>query len=241
MAIGVAFYGGTMETLAPMPSWLTQDTIQAIDALFAAEDTSTTPGCALGVVRDGGIVYARGYGLANLEYAIPITPRTIFHVASISKQFTAFAAILLAQEGALSLDDDIRRYLPELPDFGATITPRQLAHHTSGLRDQWELLHLAGWRWDDVMTTEDILDLARRQRELNFAPGSEYAYCNTGYTLLGQIVARVSGMPFRAFCEQRIFQPLGMRSTHFHDDHTEIVPGRAYSYHPRDGGGFQHA
>lgn len=205
--------------------------VTAIDALFAEWDTPNTPGCALAIVRDASIIYARGYGRASLEYPAPITPQTIFHVASISKQFTAFAIALLAHEGALNLDHDVRRYIPELPDFGHTITARHLIHHTSGLRDQWELLNLAGWRWDDVMTTADILELVTRQHTLNFVPGAEYAYCNTGYTLLGEIVARLSGMPFRDFCAKRIFEPLEMRATHVHDDHTEIVPGRAYSYY----------
>lgn len=214
---------------------------ERIDPLFAEWDREMTPGCALAVVRDGAVAYARGYGHASLEFPSPITPRTIFHVASISKQFTAFAAALLAHEGALSLDDDVRRHIPELPDFGHTITLRHLIHHTSGLRDQWELLSLAGWRWDDVMTTADILDLVCHQRDLNFVPGAEYAYCNTGYTLLAEAVSRASGVPFRAFCAERIFGPLGMDSSHIHDDHTEVVPGRAYSYHPREGGGWSHA
>jgi CubicO group peptidase (beta-lactamase class C family) len=212
-----------------------------IDALFTEWDRESTPGCALAIVRDGAIVDARGYGRASLEHHSPIAPATIFHVASVSKQFTAFAIALLAHEGALALDDDIRRTLPDLPDFGAAITLRHLIHHTSGLRDQWELLQLAGWRWDDLMTTADILDLVRHQRALNFAPGAEFAYCNTGYTLMAEIVARVSGMSFRAFCARRIFEPLGMRATHFHDDHTEVVPGRAHSYYPGDGGIWHHA
>jgi CubicO group peptidase (beta-lactamase class C family) len=191
-------------------------------------------------VQEGKVIYARGYGRASLEYAAPITPQTIFHVASISKQFTAFAIALLADEGALSLDDDVRSHLPDVPDFDSPITLRHLVHHTSGLRDQWELLTLAGWRWDDVITTADILDLVSHQRELNFRPGDEYAYCNTGYTLLAEVIARASGLSFRAFCAERIFKPLGMQSTHFHDDHTEIVPNRAYSYDPHEGG-YRHA
>lgn len=212
-----------------------------IDALFTEWDRVSTPGCALAIIREGAIIDARGYGRASLEHHSPITPATIFHVASVSKQFTAFAIALLAHEGALALDGDIRRTLPELPDFGAPITLRHLIHHTSGLRDQWELLQLAGWRWDDLMTTADILDLVCRQRALNFAPGAEFAYCNTGYTLMAEIVSRVSGMSFRAFCAGRIFDPLGMRATHFHDDHTEVVPGRAHSYYPGDGGVWHHA
>jgi CubicO group peptidase (beta-lactamase class C family) len=174
-----------------------------IDKLFAAWDRQETPGCALAVMQDGKVIYKRGYGMANLEYGIRITPSTIFHVASISKQFTAFAIQLLAQEGKLSQDDDVRKYLPELYDFGKTITIRHLLHHTSGLRDQWDLLRLAGTRMDDVITEQDILDLVWRQKELNFTPGSEYLYCNTGYTLLGEIVKRVSGRSLRQFTQDR--------------------------------------
>ncbi|MCW4036925.1 MAG: beta-lactamase family protein, partial [Candidatus Bathyarchaeota archaeon] len=200
-----------------------------IDEIFSEWDRTDSPGSALAVLKDGEIVYKRGYGMANLEYGIPITPTTIFHVASVSKQFTAFAVALLAQEGKLSLDDDVRRYVPDLPDFGETITIRHLIHHISGLRDQWELLIAAGWRMEDVIKTEDVLELVREQKELNFKPGSEYLYCNTGYTLMALIVERVSGKPFRDFCAERIFQPLAMENTHFHDDHKMIVENRAYS------------
>jgi CubicO group peptidase (beta-lactamase class C family) len=208
------------------------------EKLFANWDRPESPGCAVAVVQDGKIVYKHGFGTANLEYGIPITPSTIFHVASVSKQFTAFAIHLLAQDHKLSLDDDVRKYLPELHDFGKTITIRHLLHHTSGLRDQWNLLRLAGWRLQDVITEQDVLDLVWRQEELNFEPGAEHLYSNTGYTLLGLIVKRVSGKSLDAFCRERVFKPLGMKNTHFHDDNQKIVPGRSYSYAPRRGGGF---
>jgi CubicO group peptidase (beta-lactamase class C family) len=208
------------------------------DRLFATWNRPDSPGCALAIVQDGKIVYKHGYGRANLEYGIPITPATIFHVASMSKQFTAFAIQLLAQEHKLTLDDDVRKYLPELHDFGKTITIRHLLHHTSGLRDQWNLLMLAGWRLQDVITEQDILNLVWRQEELNFTPGAEHLYCNTGYTLLGLIVKRISGKSLDAFCRERMFQPLGMTSTHFHDDNRKIVPNRSYSYQPNRDGGF---
>lgn len=209
-----------------------------VDEVFAEWDRWDSPGASLAVVRDGEIVYTRGYGNANLEYPIPVTPTTIFHVASVSKQFTCFAALLLAEEGKLSLDDDIRQHVPEVPDFGKTITIRHLMQHTSGLRDQWDLLVLAGWRMDDVITRDQILRMVAHQRDLNFEPGSENVYCNTGYTLLAEIVARVSGQTFAEFTAERIFKPLGMSRTHFHDDHQLIVPGRAYSYAPK-GDGFR--
>ncbi|MGD2151860.1 MAG: serine hydrolase domain-containing protein [Gemmatimonadales bacterium] len=211
-----------------------------VDQLFAPWDVPGSPGAALAVARDGEIVYEQGYGLAQLEYEIPITPRTVFHVASVSKQFTAFAITMLADEGRLSLDDDIRIHLPEVPDFGDTITVRHLIHHTSGLRDQWVLLALAGWRLDDVITRDQIMRLVRRQRELNFRPGDEFLYCNTGYTLLAEIVERVTGQSFAGWMAENIFEPLGMTHTHFHDDHQQIVRNRAYSY-ARRGDGYRKA
>jgi CubicO group peptidase (beta-lactamase class C family) len=200
-------------------------------------DSTVSPGCALSVIKDGQIIYKRGYGMADLDHDIPIRPETVFHVASISKQFTAAAIILLAQEGKISLDDDVRKYIPELPGFGARITIRHLIHHTSGLRDQWSLLGFAGWRYSlDLITDDDVLDVVSRQKELNFTPGAEYVYCNTGFTLLAQIVKRVSGQSLREFTSKRIFQPLGMKSTHFRDDHAEIVKNIAYGYVEGDHG-----
>lgn len=213
-----------------------------VDQLFATWDKPESPGAAIAVIKDGVVVYKRGYGSANLEYNVPITPQTVFHVASVSKQFTAFAITLLANQGKLSLDDDIRKHLPEVPDFGKKITIRHLIHHTSGLRDQWTLLGMAGWRLDDVITKEHIMKMVRHQKELNFDPGAENLYSNTGYTLLAVIVERVSGQSFRDYTEANIFKPLGMTNTHFHDDHERIVKNRAYSYTSAGaGGGFKAA
>ncbi len=204
-----------------------------VDDLFQKMDTTTLPGCALSVMKDGKIVYERGYGMADLDHNIPITPATVFHVASMSKQFTAASIVLLAQEGKLSLDDPVRKYIPELPDFGTPVTIRQLIHHVSGLRDQWDLLGLAGWRYSlDLITDDDVLSLISRQRGLNFPPGSRYMYSNTGYTLLAQIVKRVSGQSLREFTTSHIFEPLGMKNTHFRDDHAEIVKNIADGYSP---------
>jgi len=201
-----------------------------VDALFAKWNSLDTPGAAVAVIKDGIVVYRKGFGCAQLEYGVPITPSTVFHVASVSKQFTAMAITMLEAAGKLSADDNIRKYLPEMADFGAPITIRHLLNHTSGLRDQWNLLILSGWRMDDVITQAQILDRLRRQKELNFAPGSRYLYSNSGFTLLAEIVSRVSGKPFTDWTRETIFQPLGMTSTHFHLDHTEIVRDRAYSY-----------
>lgn len=207
-----------------------------VDSIFSRFDSTHSPGCALAVVQGDRIVYQRGYGMANLEHGVPITPQSIFHVASISKQFAAAAVILLAQEGKLSLDDEVRKHVPEIPDFGQRITIRHLLHHTSGLRDQWSLLSLAGWRADDPKTEADILDLIARQKDLNFPPGEEHLYSNTGYTLVAVIVKRVTGKSLRQFADERIFAPLGMTHTHFHDDHTMIVPNRTSAYVPRGNG-----
>lgn len=210
--------------------------IGRIDRVFAAWDSTVSPGCALGIYLDGKIAYGRGYGMSNLEHDLPITTESIFHVASISKQFAAHCIVLLAKEGKLSLEDDTRKYLTELPDYGATITIQHLIHHTSGLRDQWELLRLAGWREDDLITDDDVLEIALMQRELNFMPSDQYFYSNTGYTFLGLIIKRVTGLSLRQFAEERIFRPLGMTRTHFHNDHSEIVSGRTQAYQPRKEG-----
>ncbi|WP_051554599.1 serine hydrolase [Maribacter antarcticus] len=203
---------------------------EQVDELFTVWDTNNTPGAAVAIVKDGVIIYKKGYGIANLEYDIPITPTSIFHIASISKQFTVFSLLLLEKQGKLSLDDDIRKYIPEVPDFGKTITLKHLASHTSGLRDQWNLLSMAGWRMDDVITKEHVLKLVSKQKELNFNPGDEYAYCNTGFTLLAEVVARISDMSFAEFTKANIFEPLKMNNTLFYDDHEKIVKNRAYSY-----------
>jgi CubicO group peptidase (beta-lactamase class C family) len=201
------------------------------DAAFAKFDSTTSPGCAAAVAKDGKLIYSRGYGMANLDHNVPITTQTPFHVASVSKQFTAGSIILLAQDGKLSLDDDVRQYLPEVPDFGTKITLRQMIHHTSGLRDQWDLLELAGWRYSkDRISDDDVLRLVARQRKLNFEPGSQYMYSNMGYTLLALVVKKVSGQSLREFTTERIFKPLGMNNSHFRDDHAEIVTGFANGY-----------
>ena len=170
-----------------------------IDELFAEWDKPDSPGAAAAVLRGGKVIHQRGYGMANLDHAIPITPDSVFHVASVSKQFTAFAIGLLADEGKLALDDEVRKYVPELPDLGEAFTIEQCIHHTSGLRDQYGLFRLAGWRDDDTQTFDDVLDFAYRHERLNFTPGDEYRYCNTSYTLLALIIERVSGQSFSSF------------------------------------------
>ncbi|MEO1654565.1 MAG: serine hydrolase domain-containing protein, partial [Bacteroidota bacterium] len=202
---------------------------------FAQVHTSNTGGVALAFVKNGKVIFQNGYGMANLEYNIPISPNTVFHAASLSKQFTAYSILLLEKQGKLSLEDDVRKYIPEVPDFGKKITLLQLASHTSGLRDQWRLLHLAGWRPDDVILNQDILDLVAQQKDLNFDPGSKLMYSNTGYTLLAEVVARVSGQSFAEFTQEQIFTPLQMTNSQFYDDYHKIVKNRAYSYDNKDG------
>ena len=203
----------------------------SLDRVFSDWSSKDGPGCSAAASQDGRTVYEAGYGSANLEADVPITPASIFHAASVSKQFTAMAVMLLAHEGKRSLDADVHTYLPELPDYGQRITLRHLLTHTSGLRDQWDLLALARGRFEEDRITEaDVLDIVTRQKALNFVPGTEYLYSNTGYTLAAVIVHRVSGKPLRQFADERIFKPLGMTRTHFHDDYTMLVKGRTSAY-----------
>lgn len=224
--------------LAASPAPLEPGFAARVDAVFADLDHEDSPGCALGVVRGGALVYARGYGMANLEHSVPISPSSVFDIGSMSKQFTALSVALLARDGKLSLDDDVRKHLPDMPAYAEPITLRHLIHHTSGLRDYTDYLPLAGWRTEDLATDAQAYGLITRQKGLNHRPGHEYLYCNTGYFLLSQIVQRVSGLSLREFADARIFGPLGMGTTRFLDDHTRIVPARAAGYAPRVGRGF---
>ncbi len=228
----------TFTEVAGAQSAFPDSIVRRIDAVFSRY-TSETPGCALGVFQNGRITLAKGYGLANIEYAAPITPQTPFIMGSVSKQFTAAAIALLVEQGRISLDDDVHKYVPELPDYGKRITVNTLVHHTSGIRDFWALYEAAGTRLDDGYTVDDILTLAARQKHLNFDPGAEYNYSNTGYVLLGVIVQRVTGKTLRQFAAEQIFTPLGMTSSHFHDDHNQPVRGRAYAYSPLADGGWR--
>ena len=207
-----------------------------IDAIFADLE-GDRPGAAVGVILDGEVVHRAGYGTADLDHGVPITPGTVFDIASISKQFGAMAALLLEAEGDLDLDEDVHAYVPELPDFGAVITPRHLIHHTSGIRDWPHTMALGGVEFTDVISFEKILRMLHKQQAINFPPGSEYAYSNTGYNLLARIIEVQSGMTFREYTHSRIFEPLGMTRTHFSDDYLEVVFGRAESYAPSEAEG----
>jgi CubicO group peptidase (beta-lactamase class C family) len=209
-------------------------TTAAVDEVFTDLAKPGSPGCALGVYRDGKIIYAKGYGLANLEENIPITPASVFDIGSTSKQFTAASILLLEKQGKLSVNDDVRKYVPKLPDYGQQLTILHLLNHTSGLRDYLTLMELAGINTDSVTTDEDALALITRQKALNFVPGSDWLYSNTGFFLLSVIVKRVSGKTLREFAAENIFSPLGMTHTQYRDDHTSVVPGRAMAYDPRE-------
>ena len=213
-----------------------------VDAIFAPFDKKDSPGCALAVVRHGKIIYKRGYGMANLDYNIPITPASNFYIASSSKQFTAFSVALLEKQGKLSLDDSITKHFPELPvSVYGSVVVRQLIHHTSGIPDYFALLDIAGKSGDDRFTHDDFVDLLARQKTLNFKPGDQFLYSNSGYLLLAMLVERVSGKSFREFAAQNIFQPLGMDHTFFRDNPTAIVPNRASGYSFENGSYKFHA
>ncbi|HXB90792.1 MAG TPA: serine hydrolase domain-containing protein [Puia sp.] len=209
----------------------TPDSLRAkLDVLFQSYNRHDGPGCAVAIISKGKVIFTGGYGMANLEYDIPITPSSIFDIASVSKQFTGWAISTLIQEGKISPDDDIRRYLPDVPSFGKPITIRHLLNHISGIRDWPMTLNLAGWRWDEVFSFQDIMRMVKYQKELDFPPGERFSYSNTGYNLLAAIVEKVSGQSFREWTDEHLFRPLEMPSSHFLDDHRKIVRGLAYSY-----------
>jgi CubicO group peptidase (beta-lactamase class C family) len=211
-------------------------TTAAIDEIFADLAKPDSPGCVLGVHRDGKVIYAKGYGLANLEEGVPIKPSSVFDIGSTSKQFTAASILFLEKQGKLSVNDDVRKYIPELPVYGKKITILQLLNHTSGLRDYLALMELAGINTDSVTTDDDALALVVRQKALNFEPGSEWLYSNTGFFLLSVIVKRVSGKTLREFAAENIFAPLEMTHTQYRNDHTSLIPDRAMAYDRKEKG-----
>jgi CubicO group peptidase (beta-lactamase class C family) len=214
-----------------IPALATDVHSEKVDQLFAAYDKPNSPGCSLGVVRDGKFIYRESYGAASLELGVPLTDQSVFYLASVSKQFTAASIVLAAQQGYLSLDDDVRKYIPELPDYGP-ITLRQMLHHTSGLRDFLTLVYLSGRDISDLSSPQDVLTLIARQKGLNNVPGNEFVYSNTNYFLLGVIVQRATRKSLAEFAAQNIFQPLGMTHTRFYDDNTVVIPGRVAAYQP---------
>ena len=233
--VACALVAGTCS--APRASRAQDKASAAVDEVFADFTKAGSPGCAVAVFRNGRIIYARGYGLANIEEDVPIMPQSVFDIGSTSKQFTAASILLLEKQGKLSVNDDVRKYIPELPDYGPKITILHLLNHTSGLRDYLTLMDLAGINTDSVTTDEDALQIITRQKALNFAPGSDWLYSNTGFFLLSIIVKRVSGETLREFATANIFTPLGMTHTQFSDDHTALIANRAMAYDPKEGKG----
>jgi len=222
--------------LSPRPAstqrWTLPDSVQrGVDSVFAFVGRDE-PGCALGVVQGGKLAYGRGYGLANMDWKVPLSTSSVFDIGSVSKQFTATAIALLDMDGVLSIDDDVHRWIPELPDYGHPLTIRHLLNHTSGVRDYLTLLGLAGFDYDNVFDEQDGIDVIVRQRALNFTPGSEYLYSNSGYLMLANIVRRATGESLRTFLERRVFDPLGMAHTSIWDRNTEILAERATGYAP---------
>jgi CubicO group peptidase (beta-lactamase class C family) len=205
---------------------------QEVDAIFSRWHTAdaNTPGCALAVIHQGEIIHSKGYGMADIEHNIPITPQSIFYIGSVSKQFVATALLLLEEEGKLSLEDDIRKYIPELPDYGHTIRLHHLIHHTSGLRDNLTLWEMSGRSMIDDIPEKEIFELICRQQGLNFIPGEDYAYSNTCYYLMSIVIERVSGQSLRDFAREKIFTPLGMKHSQFNDDNQRIISQRAFGY-----------
>ena len=214
-----------------------QDLSAVADKVFAQWNSTHTPGCAVGVARNGATIFARGYGMADLENGTPITAQTILESGSVAKQFTATAVLLLVGEGKIRLDDDVRKYVPELPQYGRTITIRHLLSHTSGLREWGNLVADQGYpRGTRVTSQVDLVDIIVRQKSLNYPVGDFYSYTNSGFALLPTIVERVSGMTFAKFSAERVFRPAGMSDTRWRDDFTAIVPRRAQAYSRRADG-----
>lgn len=212
-----------------------------IDAIFSRYDRTDSPGCAIGVVKDGELVLASAYGMADLEHGVPLTPSSAFHLASETKQFTAATLLTAVAAGELSLDDDVRDHVPELPDYGHVVTLRHLLHHTSGVRDYATLWVLSGETHPHPHTADDTLALLAAQRALNFPPGSDTCYSNSGYFLLGVALERATGRTLAELAGERLFAPLGMRDTRYVDDHTDLVPNRAVGHLRRAEGGFGRA
>lgn len=220
----------------PAAAQVTAEQKAAVDSLFKEWDTNETPGAAVGVIRDGKLIYARGYGMADLEHDVPITPQSVFYMASVSKQFVTFAILLLEEQGKLGLDDEIQKHLPDFPRYKDPLTIRHFIHHTSGVRDSLTLWSLTGKDIYDSVSKEAMYDLLKRQKELNFKPGERYLYSNACYFMLALIVEKASGKSIRDFAEEHMFKPLGMKNTHFHDDKYHIVKNRVFSYEPGKNG-----
>lgn len=214
------------------------DRTREVNQLFAMFDKPGSPGCSVGIIHDGDFVYKRSFGYASLELGVPLTPASVFYMGSVSKQFTAASIVLAAEQGHLSLDDDVRKYLPELPDYGRRITLREMLHQTSGFRDFLDLVFISGRNAADLASPAEILELIARQKGLNNVPGAGWVYSNSNYFLLGEALQRATGKSLAHFAAENIFQPLGMTHTLFYDDNTLVVPHRVAAYDPGQQGNF---
>ena len=204
---------------------------RTIEELYDSFDNTKIPGgYAAAVICEGQVIFKKAYGFANHEYGIPFTSQSIFDFASVAKQFTGYCMAILLRQESLSFEDDIRQFIPELPDYGQKITMRHLLGHTSGLRDWYPMIKLAGYSEDDTISPEFLMKLICRQYSLNFTPGSQYTYSNSGYFLLAQLIQRLTGKTLREYADEKIFKPLGMISTFIRDDPNEIIPNRAFPY-----------
>jgi CubicO group peptidase (beta-lactamase class C family) len=233
--------GASTGITTPGLAQLTHEDTQRIDSVFAQWSSPSTPGFAVGVFRNGRVLFEKGYGMADLEHDAPITPHTPFYVASMSKQFTAAALVILMRDGRLRLTDDVHKYLPELPSYGTTLTIEQLLHHTSGMRDYTSLLLMAGGdqKFEQHFDNRDVMELLVHQRALEFKPGIEYRYSNSDYVLIAKIVERVSGETLPVFAREHLFAKLGMAHSRFDDDYAALIPGRAESYAPVGHGRYE--
>ena len=237
----VLVLGNTAQKAVAFQAYTHTDLTDQVDEMFKQWDNNESAGAAVGIIKDGRIIYARGYGIASLEHSLLWTPQTVSRVGSISKQFIGMCIAILVQQGKISFDDDIRKYLPEWPDYDGPVMIKNLLHHTSGVREYLTLVDLIGKPEGSgyVYTPLDLVKMLSRQKELNFKPGKENSYSNSGYFLLSEIVSRVSGMKTSAFARKYVFDPLGMNDSHFHDDPNMIVKNRAYGYSPKEEGGYR--
>lgn len=235
----LVFFLLTYFGLASAQAQLSEVQSKKIDSLFSGWNEANHPGGSIGIMKNGSVIYSKAFGLASLEYQIPNTEETIYNVGSVSKQFTAMGIVLLQEKGLLSMDDDIHKYLPDMPDFGYPITIRHMLHHTSGMRSFHAMLGLAGWRDGDPRTNEDLYRFMLKQKDLNFIPGDEFLYCNTGYMLMVNIIENITNEKFPQWMATNIFTPLGMNDTYVEDRCDRIVPNNATSYYSADEGFFR--
>lgn len=203
---------------------------QSIDNIFMEWNKPNTPGAAIGIVKNGNLIYSNGYGIGDLEHDIEITPSSVFYIGSVSKQFVTFSILLLEEQGKLNLDDKIQKYLPDFPEYDTPLTIRHFIHHTSGVRDYLTLMYLKGRSYLDKTDKNEVYELIKKQKELNFSPGEKYLYSNSCYFMLAMIIEKAAGQSLKIFAHENIFEPLGMKNSLFYDDNTDLIKNRVFSY-----------